>query len=752
MEMNTICKEGSYKIGPEHYERAAYVYIRQSSCYQVQRHLGSKSRQYDMAKWASELGWSSAKVVTVDDDQGVSGTVPNARCAFAQMVKAVARGEVGIVIGLEASRLARNNPDWASLLYVCRYTNTLIADEHGIYDPCSNTDRLVLGVRGQMSEMELDISIHRMIEGRLSKARRGEFLIYPPAGYDLDDFDNIVMSSDQAVVNAHRLIFSKFDQLGTVKRLHAWWVAEGLKFPLRDRQLRSHPVLWVKPDYSYFLYVLHNPIYAGAYVFGRWQRIKELDPDDPSKVRIRTVKRDKWAVLIKEHHEAYISYQKFEDNQQRIRSNRQMKQYEYEGENGAAREGWALLQGLVRCGTCGRRMSVSYGGSRPSPKNTRVLQYRCFAERRRFGGRDCQVVSGGKRINDVVVEQFLAATHNAGKEAAQLAAEQLHKDNQEAEHAWKLQIEKAEYEARRAQRQFNAVEPENRLVARTLEARWNACLEQVEGLKEKAKSGSQHRRPLSQAELDRCYKLGEDIESLWHAETTSNQDRKQLLRAAIEEVQLVTAEQFYKIKIVWKGGAITELQVKRYRRWDNPSATPEDTVNMVRKLAKQLNDAQIARVLNRQGRRTGRGNAFSAQKVAALRNRNAIANCPKKVACDPRQGPFTADEAAAQLGVSSHTIHRWLHNGLLPGKQIAPSAPWQIILTEETRKRLTQGDAPAGWVGLTQAAKELGLSKSNVAYLVETGKLDAVRVTVGNRQVWKIDVSSTSCGRQQKLF
>lgn len=745
-------KENRTKILPEHLDRAAYVYVRQSTPYQVERHLGSKTRQYDMAKWADELGWSSTKIVTVDDDQGKSGTRPNVRAAFGQMVKAVARGDVGIVIGLEASRLARNNPDWASLIYVCRHTNTLIADEHGIYDPASNTDRLVLGIRGQMSEMELDTSIHRMIEGRLNKALRGEFLIYPTAGYDVDDFDNIVISRDEAIVNAYRLLFSKFDELPSVKRLHAWWIKEGLKFPLRHLHLRSRPVVWIKPEYQHFLSILHDPVYAGAYKFGGTQSIRELDPDDPYKLRIRRVKRDTWAVLIKDHHPAYISFEKYEENQQRIWDNLQMKRYDHDGKKGPAREGQALLQGLARCGKCGRRMYVNYGGSRPSNRTARVLQYRCSAERNRFGGTDCQLIGSGKRVNDVVVEAFLEATRLAGEEASRLAAEQLLEDNEQSEQAWQLQIEKAEYEARRAERQFNEVEPENRLVARTLEARWNACLEEVERLRDKAKATRHQRRPLSEIEIERAGRLGKDIETVWHAETTTHQDRKQLLRAAIEEVQLRTEEKSYQVKIVWKGGAVTERKVKRNSPGLTSSATPEDTIDMVRKLAKELDDAQIARVLNKQGRRTGLGNAFSAQKVATLRYRNKIPACPKKTVRDPREGPFSADEAAAELDVTSSTIHRWLRSGILAGSQIAPGAPWRIILTEEIRRKLTGGNAPAGWVGLTQAAKELGLTKSSVAHMVNTGKLDAVRVTVGKRLVWKIDVFSATCGRQNKLF
>ena len=326
--MKTLTNDASSKIQREHLERAAYVYVRQSSYYQVENNLESKRRQYDFVKWAKELGWSRNRVVVVDEDQGKSGACAHTRSGFGRLITAVGRGEVGMAMSLELSRLARNSPDWHNLIYMCRYTNTLIADEHGIYDPSSMTDRMLLGFRGQMSEMELDTSIHRMVAGRWNKARRGEYLIYPPAGYELDDLDRVLITSDEAVASAIRTLFSKFDELQSVKRVFAWWRDEGLKFPVRRLELRSRPVVWMSPAYRMFLYVLHNPIYAGAYVFGRSQTVRELDSDDPRKVRVRQVKRDEWPVLIKDHHQGYISFEKFELNQARIRSNQQMKKYD----------------------------------------------------------------------------------------------------------------------------------------------------------------------------------------------------------------------------------------------------------------------------------------------------------------------------------------------------------------------------------------------------------------------------------------
>lgn len=752
--MNTLSHQisNSSKVTAGHRDRLAFVYVRQSSYHQVEHHLESQRRQYDLSKMALELGWPEEKVVVVDEDQGKSGSCPGARSGFGRIIMGVGSGKCGIVMSLEASRLARNSPDWHTLIYMSRHSNTLIADEHGVYDPSDATDRMVLGIRGQMSELELDQSIHRMVQGRWSKARRGEYLVYPPVGYELDESKQVVMTSDEAASSAIRTVFAKFAELQNAQRVFAWWREEGLKFPVRRMELRGYPVVWVEPLYRMFLYVLHHPYYAGAYVFGRTKRVRELASDDPRRVRIRQVKvpQEEWPVLLKDHHPGYISFDAYERNQAVIRSNQQMKRYEVDGHQGPAREGMALLQGLARCGHCGRQMYVSYGGSRPSPKTTRTLQYRCSVARRRHQGPECQIV-GGKRINAVVVEVFLEVTLHAGTEAAALAVEQIGRDNEEAERAWQLQIEKAEYDARRAERQYNVVEPENRVVARTLEARWEACLRHVEELRTKAAVTHEQRRPLSKQEQKRAHQLGADLEAVWHAETTTNQDRKQLLRAAIEEVQLRSEEDHYEVKVVWKGGATTKRKVKRLRVGSTAHATSEDTVEMIRKLATELDDAQIARVLNRQGRRTGKGNPFTSHKVAMHRNRHGISLCAKRP-CDPHDGPFTADQAAAELGVCASTIHCWLREGILPGHQLAPGAPWQIVLTDNLRQKLSAGEAPAGWVGLTDAAKRLGLSKQRVAYLVKRGKLEAVRVQVGTRQYWKIDIDSTSCGKQTSLL
>jgi len=738
----------SLKVRAEHQARTAYVYVRQSSLHQVRTNLESQRRQYEFAEQAATLGWSRERIVLIDEDQGKSASMAQAREGFARLVSAVARGEVGIVMSLEISRLSRNDADWHHLVYLCRWTGTLIADEHGVYEPASSADRMVLGVRGQVSELERDNSVHRMVEARWNKARRGEAFTIPPAGYELNELGQLELSSDERVQAEVRRVFQKLDELGTARQVFVWWREEGLPFPVRRTSPRAHPVVWLPVSYAMILRTLHHPIYAGAYVFGRSETKRLLNPETQRLELVRSLRSsvEDWPVLIRDHHPAYITFEKYLQNQKLMRGNCVMGHCKDDGQSGAPREGKALLQGLMRCGKCGRRMFVSYGGA----KAARTLQYRCSRYRIVVGpDRECQLV-GGKRIEAVVVEAFLQVAEVAGAEAAELAGESLREELAAAEHSWKLQIERAEYEAQRAERQYMAVEPENRTVARELERRWNERLQELDAVRARAGRACEGRRALSDEELAKARELGQELKAVWNAPTTLMQDKKRLLRSLLEEVQLRTDDGHHRLLLVWKGGAATERVVVRMRNNNNP-VTSEDILEMVRRLALEFDDGQIACTLNRQGRRSVRGLAFTRPIVTALRHRHDIPVCPARAPRDEREGPFTVDEAARELGVNSSTVHFWLRVGLLAGRQVAPRAPWRIVLSEEVRRRLG-GNAPEGWVGLAEAARRLGVGKPLVAYWVKRGKLPAIRTTVGRRPCWKIDVSSATSGVQSDLF
>ncbi|MBN1460949.1 MAG: recombinase family protein [Armatimonadetes bacterium] len=747
--MKTGVSNAVDKIDASHLDRAAYVYVRQSSLGQVEKHKEGRLRQYQLANWTAEAGWPGENTVILDDDQGKSGASPNARSGFSKLVSAVGRGEVGIVVALDVMRLARNSPDWHNLIFMCRWTDTLIADGETIYDPSQSNDRMILGVRSQLGELELDHSIERMVLGRWNKAGRGEMMTVPPAGYEIDDAGQLVKANDEAVAHSIARVFEKFDELGSARQVFLWWIREGVKFPVRRVELRTHPVVWLDPLYAMFWRTLRNPIYAGAYVFGRSELVRRLDEQDPTRLKRARKVREDWPILIREHHEGYISFDKYLENRKKLRDNAMMTNSPKDGPRGPAREGPALLQGLVRCGRCGRAMTISYGGNRRG-KTHRVYQYRCWGKRKRHLGTDCQVI-GGKRIDRTVVEAFLEATRPASLEAAKEANRLVCREHEQMQKYWQQRVEKAEYEAQRAQRQYEAVEPENRLVARTLEKRWNERLVELEEARAKAVEEERKQPALTEEELARVTVLVGDLEEVWNAKTTEDRDRKRLLRCLIEEVQLRREEKLYRVLIIWKGGATTEREVER-RSGGQARRTPEDTVDLVKKLAGEFDDAQIARILNKQGRRTGNDNPFSKAKIVSLRGKHRIPKCPKKQVKDPREGPFTADEAAVELGVCLSTVFRWLREGVLAGEQATPGAPWRIVLTDEVRRRLMGGEVPEGWVGLTEASRRLGLTKSHVSYLVKTGKLNAVRVTVGKRSCWRIDLSSTSYDEQPGLF
>ena len=741
--MTQVMDERNARIQRQHLERAAYVYVRQSSPRQVIEHLESQRRQYDLVGWAATAGWPAERIVVIDEDQGKSASSAKTRPGFARLIAAVAQSQVGIVIALEVTRLSRNSPDWHHLLYLCRFTGTLIADEHTIYDPDHATDRLVLGIRGQMSELEIDTTIERMVSARWNKAARGELYTIPPAGYDIDELGQWVKSSDEAVLHAIKTVFEKFDELGSARQVFQWWCRQDLQYPVRHLRSRIHPVRWLTPKYAMFLRTLRNPIYAGTYVFGRTRTIRCLDDSGVERTRHVRVERDQWRVVIHDHHDAYISWEHFVNNQEQLRGNQNMRGTD---QPGPAREGLALLQGLVVCGHCGRRMGLSYGGS----TRARVYQYRCSQARQQQGGRDCQVV-GGKRIDQAVVAVFLEAMSPCAADAAQLANQEAHREGEALRTYWAQQIERVAYQAQRAERQYMATEPENRVVARELERRWELALNDLERVRNKAALVADAPELLSANEIEKVHLLGLDMDSVWNADSTTNRDRKRLLRCLIEEVQLSTQEDHYSVRVVWKGGATTERErVRGPAGWAR--RTPQDTVELVRQLAAEFDDAQIARILNKQGRRSGRGIPFTQAAITSLRGKNHIPKCTKVIVTDPLQGPFNAEQAAHELGVAMGTVHRWLREGILAGEQLTPGAPWRIVLTDEVRDRLAGTQAPEGWVGVTEAARRLGVSKPLVAYWVKSGKLTARRVTVGKRKCWRIDIESATCGRQNDIF
>ena len=732
----------SAKIGPAHLGRDAYVYVRQSTLTQVREHTESLTRQYELRERAVLLGWDAHQVKVIDADLGRSGSEMTAREGFKELVADVGLGQVGIIFGIEVSRLARNNTDWYQLLDLCALTNTLIADSDGVYHPGEFNDRLVLGLKGTMSEAELHLIRSRLTAGLRHKAARGELRQGLPVGFDYDLDDRVMVSADEAVVEAIAAVFRRFAELGSARQVLLSLRQDGLLLPRRPG--RTGRIGWAPATYPAVHDFLTNPCYAGAFVFGRTRTEKRLDPAGRILTRTVALPRDEWAVLICDHHPGFIDWATFEANTASLRANWRPPRG---AGGGAVREGSALLQGLIRCGRCGRMMQTGYSGSRGN-----CPRYVCARAKQLYGGEQgCQSL-GGRRLEQRVLVEVFAVLAPAALEATVQAlrdAEQAHADSLRV---FTLAVERARFEADRARRQYDAVEPENRLVGRTLER----ALETRLGEQRQAERDlltQQARRPtlLSTDELAWLSRAGADVKAIFDAPTTTFRDRKQLLRTILTEVVLTIDEQkrTATLKIIWQGGSSTEQVMIMNKAGGHARTTDEDTVSLISRLAQHYNDTTIAMILSRQRRRTGTGLTFTKSRVKSLRvSRGIAAYQPpdETVATASQDGVVvTVAEAERLLGVGKATIYRWLADGFLTGEQLTPGAPWQIRIDQTVRDRLTP-DVPDGWLRLADAARALGAARQTVLHKVQRGELEAVHVNQGRRKGLRININTPQPG------
>jgi excisionase family DNA binding protein len=728
------------KIKPAHLERSAYVYVRQSTEHQVQNNLESQQRQYELAELAVRYGWPKERVVLVDDDLGRSGSSAAGRVGFARLVADVALSKAGIVFGLEVSRLARNNRDWYQLLDLCSITLTLIADADGVYDPSSFNDRLLLGLKGTMSEAELHVLRGRMLAGMQHKASKGELRFPLPPGYEFDEQGRIVRARDEQIVHMISLVFAKFFEIGSVSGVLKYLLEEGLRLPRKACFERT--VRWVRPFYRAVYKILTNPLYTGAYVFGRSRVVKVLDVSGHARSRQKDLPIGEWGVVIRDHHPAYISWDEFLRLRAMIANNAPAPSGQA---SKVAREGSGLLQGLARCGTCGRAMRIVYNGGR----GVSHASYVCRGAKDYGGGAYCQAV-GGSRLDEAVATHVLEELAPAAAAVHLAALSRSRAQHDEVLAQLQLELERAQYEADRKARQFHQVEPENRLVARTLEAEWNQTLARVEEIRERVTTRQELRSlSLTRAEEDKIKRLVHDLPALWQERSTTDRDRKRLLRAVLEEVQIRKDGREVFLKILWKGGAVVDktVQLPKVPTWN---ATPIDVVDLVRQLATRHTDEQIARILIRKRITTRDGRAFTAHRVACLRLNHGI-ECYRK-SNDRGVPTYTVDEAARALDVGQQTIYLWLRAGMLKGDQLTAGAPWRVYIGDDDRRRLTAADAPEGWLPLREAAPRLGVSTQTVVNWVKEGKISYVHVTKGRRRGLRIDVASATCAAQERLF
>ena len=720
------------KLTSSHLRRQAFVYLRQSSQAQLERNVESTARQYALVTRAVELGFAREQVVVIDEDLGISGSGLSERSGFARLTAEVALGHAGLVLGLEVSRLARNNADWYRLLDLCGVTDTVIGDGDGIYHPGSFNDRLLLGLKGTMSEAELHVLRARLQGGIRNKAERGELRKALPVGLVWGEADGeILLDPDEAIRGAIQTIFDRFAELGSARQVWLWMRREGVRFPMR--RFAHGENQWTVPTYHQIHSVLESPVYAGAYAFGKTRRERYVDEHGHTRQRMRRLPQAEWGVLIWEHHPGYIDKATFENNRERIAANTRPRAHQA---GGAVREGSALLQGIAVCGRCGRKLRVHYQGRRGHQSPAYHCPSSVLVEGR---GSWCVRVGGGQ-IDQAVGGALLAALTPAGVKAALTAAESLEHDHDAALSQWRLQVEQARYQAERAERRYRQVEPEHRLVARGLERDWEKALGALAQAEAELTLREQQRpKTLTAQEREQLLALGADLGRVWAAASTTDRDRKQLLRCLIEEVVLDVAREKRQatVTIRWQGGAITELAVTLPK--PQPAIrTDEDTIELLGRLATHYDDGTIAGILNRQGRRSATGERFTTIIVGGLRRyRNIPAYTPPTEAPDGELLPV--GKAAEQLGVAASTLHRWLQAGFIAGEQDTPGAPWRIRVNDQLRALFVE-EAPIGYVPIVDAMRTLGVSRQTVLQRVKRGELQALHVRNGRRKGLRIRV------------
>jgi excisionase family DNA binding protein len=653
------------KITPDHLARSAFVYVRQSTADQVLHNHESRRRQYALAERARALGWTAVEII--DDDLGRSGS-GIARPGFEKLLAAICEGRVGAVVSIEASRLARNGRDWHTLLEFCGLVGTLIVDEDGIYDARHPNDRLLLGMKGTMSEMELSLFRQRSMEALRQKAHRGELFLTVAVGFLKVSHDRIEKDPDRRVQEAIGLVFTKFAELQTVRQVHLWMRQERLPLPAVGYGPDGRTVTWKLPIYNTLRHILTNPVYAGAYAFGRTGSRVTIEAGRKRIVRGFRKDRGDWEALILDHHEGYISWSEFERNQRLISDNANGQSFM---SRGSVRRGEALLAGLLRCGHCGRKLHVAYSGS-----NGRIGRYHCRGGHLNHGSDPC-ISFGGMRIDQAVGAEVVDRLRPLGVEAAIMAVEAQHVERTAKRRQLDLALEQARYEATHARRRYEAVDPDNRLVAAELEHRWNERLVAVQALEEEqAVMAAEPRSVLTEAERGRLLALGADLEQAWNSPGATSATRKRIIRTVIEEIVVTVGEAALSLVIRWAGGDHTALSVRKNRIGGHRWSTETDVVTLVSALARQMPDRAIAAVLNRAGKQTGKGNGWTRARVRSLRSHRDI--LPYRDGERTERGEVTLEEAAMVLNVSEATVRRLILEKVLPAHQLCVGAPWVI--------------------------------------------------------------------------
>lgn len=667
-------------ITQSHQSRPAYIYIRQSTPSQVRHNQESTERQYALQDKALAMGWPQRSIRVLDRDLGRSGAQAAGREDFKTLVADVSMGQVGAVFALEVSRLARSNLDWHRLLELCALTHTLVIDADGCYDPADFNDGLVLGIKGTMAQAELHLMRGRLLGGKLNKAHKGELRVPLPVGFCYDDENRIVVDPDDEIRGAVQMVFRLFKEVGSAYAVVHRFTRDGLRFPKRSYGgAKPGKLTWGELRISRAAELIKNPCYAGIYVYGRYRSAKTITAEGEVRKSTRVMPMADWRVQMPEHHEGYITVEEFEENQRRLACNC------CNGHgtvlSGAAREGLALLQGLLLCSKCGHAVTVRYagdGGAFPIYECTWLRRHGVVAK-------SCIGVRADV-LDAAITEEVFKALKPAELELALGALNELEQRDQAMMRQWNMRIERAAYECGLAERRYEEVDPSNRLVASSLERRWNEALVNLETIKADAmKFHSQEARVVSPDQKARIMALASDLPRIWQSSTTQPKDRKRMLRLLIRDitVERLAGETQVTMHVRWLGGAISDVVAKLPPTLADRVRCAPETVEKVRELSRTLSDHQIVQELNQQGIRNSRGQPFTVGMIKWMRDRYGIP-APRLT----RPDELGVSELADRLGVRSQVINYWIQGGRIKARKLDERGPWRITISEQEEQQL----------------------------------------------------------------
>lgn len=657
----------SDRIRQHHLDRSAIVYVRQSTQYQLLRHHESRRLQYAMKDHVRALGWPADRIEIIDDDLGVSAAVAEQREGFDKLISRVCKGGVGAVAAREVSRFARNSREWQHLVEVCRVVDTILLDHETIYDPRNGSDRLLLGVKGSLNEYELDVMRARSLEARNQKAARGELILKPVPGYVKTRDNRLEMDPDRRVQDAVRLVFSKFFELGTARQTLYWFLDNDLMIPAIQFGDKEWTVRWRRPSYDSISGFLNNPVYAGVYAHGKSQTEQVVTDGLVMRKRRKQLPEDEWKVRIENHHDGYISLDEYDRIRGMLKENRQPRLRRNQT-GGPPKTGHALLSGLLRCARCGRKLRVNYSG----PRN--ASRYIC--PRGQVDNTEPKCIHfGGKGVDESIGEITLRVVQPMALEAAAAAYDEYRDKGNEILSVFHRELEEARYEANRARKQYDATDPENRLVASELERRWNAALERIASIerkREEQEAKLKKRRTLS---VEDFTSLSRALPEIWESEDCDVRLKKRILRTLINEIVVDDNPKTREIEMMvhWKGGAHTKHDVHRYRMGEH-NATDANVVEAIKQISLICADKHTAVFLSRCGLTTKKGHRWTRQKVSSVRNKRGIP--PFSQERKDREGWMNLSDSADLLGVTRLTLRLAAERGEIPVLHPLPNGPW----------------------------------------------------------------------------